>query len=158
MGFNVADDDFQTYINQQENRDGEAVVGTYSYVDPLGALITVNYQAGPDGYTQTVETEEGFVTISEENKARMKSAAVAGNAAAGLSVLSSNSAFGSAAGSAAGVAAGAVSKFSAGGAATGSASKFAAGASASGSASRFAAGGSSAGSASRFAAGGSSAS
>merc|ERR1711917_3676 len=67
--FNVADDEFQTYINQQENRDGEAVVGTYSYVDPLGALITVNYQAGPDGYTQTVETEEGFVPISEENKA-----------------------------------------------------------------------------------------
>merc|ERR1712168_433573 len=89
--FNVADDDFQTYINQQENRDGETVVGTYSYVDPLGALITVNYQAGPDGYTQTVETEEGFVTISEENKARMNAAAVAGNAAAGLSVLSSNS-------------------------------------------------------------------
>jgi len=156
--FNVADDDFQTYINQQENRDGETVVGTYSYVDPLGALITVNYQAGPDGYTQTVETEEGFVTISEENKARMNSAAVASNAAAGLSVLSSNSAFGSAAGSAAGVSAGAVSKFSAGGAATGSASKFAAGASAS----KFAAGGSAtgstAGSASRFAAGGSSAS
>merc|ERR1712142_713912 len=155
--FNVADDEFQTYINQQENRDGEAVVGTYSYVDPLGALITVNYQAGPDGYTQTAETEEGFVTISEENKARMKSAAVAGNAAAALSVLSSSSAAGSAGKFAAGVAADSVSKFSsagasasryaAGGAATGSASKFAAG----GSATKFAAGG---GSASRFAAGG----
>merc|ERR1711922_77710 len=67
------------------------------------------------------------------------SAAVASNAAAGLSVLSSNSASGSAAGSAAGVAAGAVSKFSAGGAAGSSASKFAAGGS---SASKFAAGGS----------------
>merc|ERR1711951_151938 len=142
--FNVADDDFQTYINQQENRDGETVVGTYSYVDPLGALITVNYQAGPDGYTQTVETEEGFVTISEENKARMNAAAVAGNAAAGLSVLSSNSAFGSAAGSAAGVAAGAVNKFAAGGS---SASKFAAGGTATGSASKFAAGGAATGSA-----------
>merc|ERR1711951_235936 len=144
-------------INQQENRDGEAVVGTYSYVDPLGALITVNYQAGPDGYTQTVETEEGFVTISEENKARMNAAAVAGNAAAGLSVLSSNSAFGSAAGSAAGVSACAVCKFSAG---CGSASKFAASGAATGSASKFAAGGSAsgsaAGSASQFAAGGSS--
>merc|ERR1712142_469108 len=114
--FNVADDEFQTYINQQENRDGEAVVGTYSYVDPLGALITVNYQAGPDGYTQTVETEEGFVTISEEKKARMKSAAVAGNAAVGLSVLSTSSAAGSAGKFAAGVAADSVSKFSSAGA------------------------------------------
>merc|ERR1711917_137860 len=146
---------------------GEAVVGTYSYVDPLGALITVNYQAGPDGYTQTVETEEGFVTISEENKARMKSAAVAGNAAAALSVLSSSSAAGSAGKFAAGVAADSVSKFSSAGA---SASRYAAGGavgagvsatgSAAGSASKFAAGGSaskfSAGaSASKFSAGGS---
>merc|ERR1711951_169881 len=135
-------------INQQENRDGEAVVGTYSYVDPLGALITVNYQAGPDGYTQTVETEEGFVTISEENKARMKSAAgSAGKFAAGVaadSVSKFSSAGVSASKYAAGGAVGA--GVSATGSAAGSASKFAAG----GSASKFSAGAS----ASKFAAGG----
>ena len=31
----------------------EEVTGSYSYVDPTGSLITVNYVAGPDGYTET---------------------------------------------------------------------------------------------------------
>merc|ERR1712142_944240 len=83
--FNVADDDSQTYITQQENRDGDAVTGTYSYVDPSGALVTVNYEAGPMGYSQTVEKQEGFVTISEENKAKINNAAAAANNAAGFS-------------------------------------------------------------------------
>merc|ERR1719422_1097527 len=41
---NVADDSYQTYIARQEDSDGETVVGSYSYVDPTGALITVNYR------------------------------------------------------------------------------------------------------------------
>merc|ERR1712180_261940 len=45
--FQVADDAEQTYITQNEARDGDEVTGTYSYVDPNGDLITVNYQAGP---------------------------------------------------------------------------------------------------------------
>jgi len=77
--FNVADDESQTYITQQENRDGDAVTGTYSYVDPSGALVTVNYEAGPMGYAQTVEKKEGFVTISESNKAKINNAQVASN-------------------------------------------------------------------------------
>merc|ERR1712235_73909 len=77
--FNVADDDSQTYITQQENRDGDAVTGTYSYVDPSGALVTVNYEAGPMGYSQTVEKQEGFVTISESNKAKINGAQAASN-------------------------------------------------------------------------------
>jgi hypothetical protein len=37
----------------------------YSYVDPLGSLITVRYTAGPDGYLETRNTQEGFVTIRQ---------------------------------------------------------------------------------------------
>merc|ERR1711892_861566 len=51
--YKVADNEFQTYISQSEERDGDALTGTYSYVNPVGSLITVNYQAGPMGYTQT---------------------------------------------------------------------------------------------------------
>jgi len=61
--FKVADDDEQTYITHNEARDGDDVTGTYSYVDPTGALITVNYQAGAMGYTQTVDKQEGAVSI-----------------------------------------------------------------------------------------------
>jgi len=153
--FNVADDDSQTYITQQENRDGDAVTGTYSYVDPSGTLVTVNYQAGPEGYAQTVDTQEGFVTISEENKAKINNAAAAAaNNAAGFTGSSTGFSSGSTSASkfAAGGAGGAgvsASQFAAGGAggAGVSASKFTAG----GSASKFTAGGST----SKFAAGGS---
>jgi len=93
--FNVADDDSQTYITQQENRDGDAVTGTYSYVDPSGTLVTVNYQAGPEGYAQTVDTQEGFVTISEENKAKINNAAAANNAAGFSSSTGSSTGFSS---------------------------------------------------------------
>merc|ERR1711936_2652 len=61
--YKVADEEAQTYISQSENRDGESLTGTYSYVNPTGALVTVNYEAGPDGFTQTVDQQEGFVTI-----------------------------------------------------------------------------------------------
>lgn len=61
--FKVADDTEQTYITHNEARDGDDVTGTYSYVDPNGALITVNYQAGAMGYTQTVDKQEGAVSI-----------------------------------------------------------------------------------------------
>jgi hypothetical protein len=61
--FKVADDTEQTYITHNEARNGDDVTGTYSYVDPNGALITVNYQAGAMGYTQTVDKQEGAVSI-----------------------------------------------------------------------------------------------
>ena len=41
--YRVADDRTQTYIFQEESRDGLEVVGRYGYVDPTGALITVRY-------------------------------------------------------------------------------------------------------------------
>merc|ERR1712127_316562 len=61
--YKVADETAQTYITQKEQRDGEELTGTYSFVDARGALITVNYQAGPMGYTETRDEQLGFVTI-----------------------------------------------------------------------------------------------
>jgi Insect cuticle protein len=37
----------------------------YSYVDPLGSLITVRYTAGPDGYVETRNVQEDFVSIRQ---------------------------------------------------------------------------------------------
>merc|ERR1712198_824606 len=61
--YKVADDVDQTYISQNEARDGDDVVGTYSYVDPNGDLVTVNYQAGLNGYTQTLDKQVGAVEM-----------------------------------------------------------------------------------------------
>merc|ERR1711997_1342101 len=49
--YKVAEDEAQVYITQNEARDGDDLTGTYSFVDPRGALITVNYEAGPEGYS-----------------------------------------------------------------------------------------------------------
>merc|ERR1712123_468262 len=56
----------QTYITQSENRDGDTLTGMYSYVNPDGALITVNYEAGPMGYSQTLDQQDGFVSINPQ--------------------------------------------------------------------------------------------
>jgi hypothetical protein len=61
--YKVADDKEQTYIAMDEERAGDTVSGTYSYVDPLGSLIVVTYTAGPMGYQETREVKENFVTI-----------------------------------------------------------------------------------------------
>merc|ERR1712055_698759 len=61
--YQVSDDVDQTYITHNEARDGDDVTGTYSYVDSNGDLITVNYQAGIGGYTQTLEKQVGAVEI-----------------------------------------------------------------------------------------------
>merc|ERR1712055_643545 len=61
--YQVSDDVDQTYITHNEARDGDDVTGTYSYVDSNGDLITVNYQAGVGGYTQTLEKQLGAVEI-----------------------------------------------------------------------------------------------
>lgn len=61
--FQVADDEAQTYIAKQEARDGADVTGEYSYVDANGALITVRYIGNSDGYSETREVQENFVTI-----------------------------------------------------------------------------------------------
>merc|ERR1712038_613852 len=64
--YKVADNDAQTYISQSENRDGDSLTGTYSYVNPAGALITVNYEAGPMGFSQTLDQQDGFVEIKPQ--------------------------------------------------------------------------------------------
>ena len=42
------------------------MTGTYSYLDPEGALVTVTYEAGPDGYKQTLDKMEGFILHKKE--------------------------------------------------------------------------------------------
>ena len=61
--YQVADEDTQTYIKQTESRENDLVTGEYSYVDPLGSLITVKYTAGEDGYQETRTVEPNFVAI-----------------------------------------------------------------------------------------------
>ena len=61
--YKIADDEAQVYITQNEGRDGNELTGTYSYVDSRGALVTVNYEAGPEGYSETRDEELGFVKI-----------------------------------------------------------------------------------------------
>merc|ERR1712083_1229716 len=66
FNYKVADSDEQTYVAMEESRADNVVTGTYSYVDPLGSLITVTYTSGPMGYTETREVQEGFVKISQK--------------------------------------------------------------------------------------------
>jgi len=62
--YQISNDNAQTYIAKTETRDGDAVQGEYSFVDPLGNLITVKYQADDvNGYTETREVTENFMTI-----------------------------------------------------------------------------------------------
>merc|ERR1712029_1290715 len=62
--YKVANDGTQTYIAQQESRDGLEVTGMYKYVDPTGAIVTVTYTAGVNGYQETRERQEGAVRIA----------------------------------------------------------------------------------------------
>merc|ERR1719225_360951 len=61
--YKVSDEEAQTYLNKDETRDGDNVQGTYSYVDSTGALVTVTYPAGPDGYNEERDVQKGFVTM-----------------------------------------------------------------------------------------------
>merc|ERR1712226_1156557 len=63
FGYKVADEESQAYINHQESREGNDVTGTYNYVNPAGALVTVNYEAGVDGFSQTRDVEQGAVQM-----------------------------------------------------------------------------------------------
>ena len=61
--YQVADEEAQTYIKQEEKRQDNVVSGQYSYVDPLGSLITVTYTADENGYQETRTSEANFVAI-----------------------------------------------------------------------------------------------
>jgi|ERR1711997_994310 len=86
--YKVADNDAQTYISQSENRDGDSLTGTYSYVNPAGALITVNYEAGPMGFSQTLDQQDGFVEIKPQP---VKVSSSSSSSASGSRVTSSGS-------------------------------------------------------------------
>ena len=91
--YKVAAKEDQTYISQNEQRDGDSVTGSYSYVDPNGDLITVNYKAGAMGYTATTDKQEGFVAIKEKNSGRKASgSAKASTRGSSFSAKSSSSA------------------------------------------------------------------
>ena len=44
-------------------REGNDVTGTYNYVNPAGALVTVNYEAGVNGFSQTRDVKQGAVQM-----------------------------------------------------------------------------------------------
>ena len=46
-----------------ETRNGQNVEGSYNYVDANGALVTVTYTAGPQGYSENREVQDGVVTM-----------------------------------------------------------------------------------------------
>merc|ERR1712088_1132087 len=62
--YKVADDTEQTYLSLEEARNDGVVTGMYSYVDPLGSLITVKYTAGAMGYTEERSEQPNFVSIN----------------------------------------------------------------------------------------------
>merc|ERR1712203_267721 len=62
--YKVADDTEQTYLSLEEARNDGVVTGMYSYVDPLGSLITVKYTAGAMGYTEERTEQPNFVSIN----------------------------------------------------------------------------------------------
>merc|ERR1711990_966174 len=61
--YKVADDEQQNYIARQESGDGDTVTGSYNYVNPAGTLVTVNYEAGPDGFKQETSEQKGAVEM-----------------------------------------------------------------------------------------------
>merc|ERR1711934_3710 len=61
--YKVADEEQQNYIARQESRDGDTVTGTYNYVNPAGTLVTVNYEAGPEGFKQEMGEQKGAVEM-----------------------------------------------------------------------------------------------
>merc|ERR1712079_845123 len=42
---------------------GNDVTGTYNYVNPAGALVTVNYEVGVNGFSQTRDVKQGAVQM-----------------------------------------------------------------------------------------------
>merc|ERR1719464_2139171 len=61
--YKVADDEEKTYISRNEERDGHELSGSYSFIDATGALVTVDYPAGVNGYAETRSKEAGKVTM-----------------------------------------------------------------------------------------------
>ena len=39
------------------------MTGSYNYVNPAGTLVTVNYEAGPEGFKQETSEQKGAVEM-----------------------------------------------------------------------------------------------
>merc|ERR1712001_316442 len=61
--YKVADDEERTYISRNEERDGNELSGSFPFIDATGALVTVDYTAGVNGYAETRTKEAGKVTM-----------------------------------------------------------------------------------------------
>ena len=55
----------------QEARKDNVVTGEYSYVDPVGALITVTYIADENGYREERKSQANFVQIRAQPVVRV---------------------------------------------------------------------------------------
>merc|ERR1712130_812845 len=100
--YKVADDEERTYISRNEERDGNELSGSYSFIDATGALVTVDYTAGVNGYAETRSKEAGKVTMKavpawDGPLAGLEEAGGAVSVAKGA--ISSSSRFGSSSGS-----------------------------------------------------------
>merc|ERR1712130_1036844 len=100
--YKVADDEERTYISRNEERDGNELSGSYSFIDATGALVTVDYTAGVNGYAETRSKEAGKVTMKavpawDGPLAGLEEASGAVSVAKGS--ISSSSRFGSSSGS-----------------------------------------------------------
>merc|ERR1719420_1279883 len=100
--YKVADDEERTYISRNEERDGDELSGSYSFIDATGALVTVDYTAGVNGYAETRSKEAGKVTMKavpawDGPLAGLEEATGAVSVAKGA--ISSSSRFGSSSGS-----------------------------------------------------------
>merc|ERR1712141_691252 len=61
--YKVADYEENTYISRNVERDGNELSGSYSFIDATGALVTVDYTAGVNGYAETRSKEAGKVQM-----------------------------------------------------------------------------------------------
>merc|ERR1712072_141424 len=100
--YKVADDEERTYISRNEERDGNELSGSYSFIDATGALVTVDYTAGVNGYAETRSKEAGKVQMKavpawDGPLAGLEEAS--GAVAVAKSSTSSSSRFGSSSGS-----------------------------------------------------------
>jgi len=86
--YKVADEVAQNYISKSESRDGDSLTGQYSYVDPNGDLVTVNYEAGPMGFSAVTEKQAGFVTIRAQSPGSSTNSGFSGSSSSGFSETS----------------------------------------------------------------------
>jgi len=92
--YKVADEEAQNYISKSESREGDSLTGQYSYVDPYGALITVNYEAGPMGFSAVTDKQDGFVSIRTQSEGSSASSGFSGSSSSSSGFSgSSNSGF-----------------------------------------------------------------